>query len=453
MTTESFNPIGNIIYSDPKSPYFSVCRVVLSCCSDLVQDCLLSLTDPDTDSLILPGVSVTDVTAFLGCLYAFKVSPTQGQVDSVIKVLLALGVNIAPYIDIKPEKKVVSSPVSTKHATHVRTDGAKIRDINKGVIVIPSGLEVVRLDSEHSVIPTKHEVLVDSSNNIERDPLEDHRVINSKENRNETNFITEVKQVKPRTTTCTVNVNELDQIVSGPKFACDKCAREFDKEMEMDKHQKLECIKQHFCEICNKVFSSSQTYSNHMKLHSKELEYKCEVCGKCFVSRSVLGNHMKTHDESNKIPRFKCAHCDKKFNHPSNLKRHIRTAHFELSDKKLYECQDCGKTFKDPSARKHHMKVHLAVKPYPCTMCEKSFASNSQLESHIRIHTGEKPFVCKYCKKKFTTSGNLNSHERVHTGEKPFPCKFCKKKFTQSSTLRKHERVHTGEKPLWVILP
>jgi hypothetical protein len=43
---------------------------------------------------------------------------------------------------------------------------------------------------------------------------------------------------------------------------------------------------------------------------------------------------------------FKCMFCDKVLSHPSNLKRHIRTAHFESSDMKLYTCETCGKTFK-----------------------------------------------------------------------------------------------------------
>ena len=120
--------------------------------------------------------------------------------------------------------------------------------------------------------------------------------------------------------------------------------------------------KQHYCESCNKIFSSSQTLTNHMKPHSKELEFGCDICGKYYVSRSVLGNHIKTHDSAYKIPRFNCNHCDKKFTHPSNLKRHIRTAHFELSDKKIYVRQECGKSFGDPSARKHHLKNSHGIK-------------------------------------------------------------------------------------------
>ena len=52
-------------------------RVVFGCCSLLVKNCLLSLADPDTDSLIVPGVTVSNVTNFLRCLYTFTPSLDQ----------------------------------------------------------------------------------------------------------------------------------------------------------------------------------------------------------------------------------------------------------------------------------------------------------------------------------------------------------------------------------------
>lgn len=48
--------------------------VVFGSCSALVSHCLLSLSDSDPATLILPGVSTADLTSFLSCLYTFKVS-------------------------------------------------------------------------------------------------------------------------------------------------------------------------------------------------------------------------------------------------------------------------------------------------------------------------------------------------------------------------------------------
>ena len=419
-------------------------------CSDLVSHCLENLSDSDTATLILPGVSCADLSSFLSCLYTYRVSPGQAQVDGVIKVLLALGVDIAPYIDVKGDRNIVNS----ENLERTPSDETAVRDTNKEVIILPASLDVIQVGAE----PVKKTV--------------DFSVKDKK-------FKKESESVEAKTTTYSFDVNERDEIVSGPKFSCDKCSQEFDKENQLENHQTNDCSKQHFCKTCNKLFSSSQTYTNHMKLHTKELEYKCHVCGKCYVSKSVLGSHMKTHDETFKIPRYNCEHCDKKFNHPSNLKRHVRTAHFELSDKKTYECGECGKSFKDPSARRNHIKVHLAVKPYPCSVCDKSFGTRTQMESHVRTHTGEKPFVCNLCGRSFVTNGQLKSHRmnrhvgvklskphlcqecgqsfvkdydlkvhmRKHTGERPFNCTMCGKTFRSERNLVNHRRIHTGDKP------
>ena len=410
-------------------------RLLLSCCSSLVHHCLQS-SHLDCDTLLLPGVSVADVSTFLSCLFTVRLSPSPGQVDSVIRVLLVLGVNVAPYVDVRPGQ----SDLDLSRKPHQPTD--------QQVIVIPPGLDVLKIQKKDDI--TQHQ---------------------------------------EKSYTMSYQVNEKDEIVAGPKFFCDKCSTDFDNEADLENHNKQDCsIKKdavnntlHSCNSCNKMFSCLQTYTNHVKLHAKDLKFKCDVCSKSFVSKSVLGNHLKTHDNNYKVPRFNCNHCEKVFNHPSNLKRHIRTAHFELSDKKLFPCSECGKQFKDPSARNGHQKFHLDIKPYVCQVCSKTFTSNFQLEAHRRTHTGEKPFACNVCGRCFTTKTHLKSHKlhkhsavkikglkshlcqecgqsfvkeydlrvhmRKHTGERPFECSECGKSFASEKNFINHKRIHSGEKP------
>ena len=105
------------------------------------------------------------------------------------------------------------------------------------------------------------------------------------------------------------------------------------------------------------------------------------------MCESVLKNHVKTHDPINSDAQ--CPHCPKTASSIGNLNRHIRSVHFEFSDKKQFICRtdNCGKNFKDPSALRIHEKIHTGERPFQCgnSGCQKKFMTNAQLKIHMVI--------------------------------------------------------------------
>ena len=90
------------------------------------------------------------------------------------------------------------------------------------------------------------------------------------------------------------------------------------------------------------------------------------------------------------------------------------------------------------------MTVHDKIKKFVCAQCGKKFGQNSDLTRHMKIHTNYKPYKCSVCDKSFTQLSNLTSHQITNQARQyPHLCKFCPEGFMGPGGLRKHvEKCH-----------
>jgi uncharacterized Zn-finger protein len=57
-------------------------------------------------------------------------------------------------------------------------------------------------------------------------------------------------------------------------------------------------------------------------------------------------------------------------------------------------------------------KMEDKVRKYQCTYCSKKFGWPTDLKRHTLIHTGERPFRCQSCDSTFTRNFLLKKHQR-----------------------------------------
>ncbi|KAA0191543.1 hypothetical protein HAZT_HAZT004597 [Hyalella azteca] len=149
--------------------------------------------------------------------------------------------------------------------------------------------------------------------------------------------------------------------------------------------------------------------------------------------------------------------CNKEFNTPDELVKHINSDHIHANKKSFVcrwkECSRTEKPFKAQYMLVVHMRRHTGEKPHKCTFegCFKAYSRLENLKTHLRSHTGEKPYMCEFpgCTKAFSNASDRAKHQnRTHSNEKPYVCKApgCTKRYTDPSSLRKHVKtVHGAE--------
>ncbi|XP_044042883.1 zinc finger protein 649-like [Siniperca chuatsi] len=190
------------------------------------------------------------------------------------------------------------------------------------------------------------------------------------------------------------------------------------------------------CPKCEKVFEHPNQLKTHMKLHS--FPYHCSQCEKGFTSPSGYYQHQRLHKRGR---IFICSQCNKGFLCNYSLKQHER-----LHEGPTNLCTICGKGFSKAGITRH-MQMHRGEKNFLCTTCGKSFLSSGELLLHTRSHTGEMPYTCTHCGKGFSSKSHLNVHTRSHTGERPYLCSECPKRFLTLNCLKRHTLSHNGVKP------
>lgn len=125
----------------------------------------------------------------------------------------------------------------------------------------------------------------------------------------------------------------------------------FSLHSEQDSKEKIDKIKRYPCLQCHKRFSNAEGLRIHSTTHNGERPHRCNICGKSFLRKRELDRHVVTHTG---MKPFKCPRCDKRFGRKDKLVRHMRI-HDVSRD---HICMVCGAEFNRKDGLSHHMKTH-----------------------------------------------------------------------------------------------
>lgn len=263
---------------------------------------------------------------------------------------------------------------------------------------------------------------------------------------------------------------------------CDKiCGNQGSLKLHMLSHEPDKKAKN--CGYCDATFMDRFQLKRHVRLCSQSPQniqaladaekalnvpgdadkLKCTFCGKICGNKGSYKIHVMCYH--NEALQLKCHECDKRFEHKSELERHIK--HSLKSDKLnvsagntfkcstrgkkyLKRCSQCPLLFTSRELKSHVIRVHGRDIAYVCKFCGKGYDMLPKLEIHERQHTGERPFECDICGKGFISQATLKDHKSRHGALPQHECEICKKKFRHKAELRQHRLIHDKNARIYV---
>lgn len=143
-----------------------------------------------------------------------------------------------------------------------------------------------------------------------------------------------------------------------------------------------------------------------------------------------------------KIKKYICKICSKRFLSISAIRAHIKFFHYKLN---RYVCpfKNCKKTFINNYRLKTHINIHKGIKSFVCYICNKKFTENGTLLTHYVTHSNIKPYKCDICENQFKTVPQLKNHyKNIHHIINFYKCIFCNKNFKLKAEYKHHLKLH-----------
>lgn len=203
--------------------------------------------------------------------------------------------------------------------------------------------------------------------------------------------------------------NDGDSCVSSE---CSPKAPNLDKEAA-HKHNALQKVKPHECEICKKRLDSCFALFSHYYSPLFAIEHNKHCLFLRFTSMLRLGVHVKhIHERSNEQV---CTICSKVCTTKGHLIQHLKV-HTAANEMRI-DCKYCGRSYKDKYlAQRHQKRVHqLDGKIHECPQCQKQFARKDLMNEHIAYRHNPKLHRCNICGKEMRRPADLKVSKLLQT--------------------------------------
>ena len=397
------------LVSDDMQKY-SAHRIILSICSPVLQELLLSCPQFINSHMILHvrGFNGEQLQMLLEFIYAGELQIEDSKVPDFLRLAKELKLNILDSPLKEDEKHPVSTNIETLNVNKIRKDFEILNSSNITVSVTEKTNECIP-KPEKSEIEKLYNEAYSKSTTV------------TFENE-ECNVVTE-------------NIESVD--IAPSLHNVDKnLGQELDNKTYT--HLGTELQKNNECHICDSIFLTKRLLkTHHQNYHNygNLKHFECKKCQKVFTEIRLLKNHFETvHMKDHH--RYQCAKCEFKSFSTREQQSHYRHAHVDAK----VPCDTCNAVFKsDSRLRQHKEMVHLGLKREKCDQCGKEYLAQHLKEHKRRVHDGKK-YPCNFCPFEASCPKYIVKHEAMHNGVE-YPCNQCDYKGKQKETLKRHIRV------------
>lgn len=233
------------------------------------------------------------------------------------------------------------------------------------------------------------------------------------------------------------------------KWKCSTCSKIFPTKSNRNRHIRTVHLQEKpiQCTKCDKKFSYVSDLQSHQIVHIIKEHYNCNICQIDFPSQRLLNAHQLMHrsyeeetfDNYGPVKKksYVCELCGRNYSSISEFIYHKLMKHNTI--KRRYKCFKCPKSFLSQSSRRYHTSGHSDTKLYKRNNCDQSIEANAHLEINERLHIENESHKCSVCHSTFTLASDLTVHLRQHIDEKPYACNICTERFHYLTGLNRHK--------------